>query len=182
MDNQDAKMNKKAKEQVVCVLLLVGGAVLCVASIWFPPLIVLGGGLLAGGLSVAANILQDKDRIVINNYTQPGNVMNDSKRSQPLKRAYSFSKEKLGAIFAFGNKRYAQHHNAQEFKNSSNKELDIDSAPKGDHIALPAEMLEDLSKLNELLNKIDIAAIQRMGEKFNELKSSAGQTEVSGPS
>jgi hypothetical protein len=174
------KISKRNKERLFCALLLSSGMGVCVASIWFPPLIVLGGGLLAGGLGIAANILQDKDRIVINNYNQLGSIMNDSTR--PIKRAYSFSKAKLGAIFAFGNKRYAQHHHDQEVKTASDSQTDNLPNHAVDHNALPPEILQDLSRLNELLNKIDMQAIQRMAEKYNQMNVEAGQEDVSRPS
>jgi len=141
-------MQKKTKEKISCAVLIIGGLSLCIAGIWMPPLLVLGGALIAGGLTILSNYLQDKDRFTVNNY-------GDIRPNQPTRAetVRATRKQKQAALFAFKNSKYKQHHD--EMLNSESESAKMDVTKHDKSFALSPEMVQQIKKLNEVFNLID---------------------------
>ena len=167
-------MLKKTKEKIVAVVLLVGGLGLCIGGIFMPPLLVLGGGLLAGALAVISNILQDKDRITVNNnyITPPIDKQKESSSSKLTELENPKPSQKLKSFFGFKNKKFMQHHEEIERLLSETPVLDDHKyEQESNKIQLPADVLAELNKLNDAINKIDMDLIAKLARQFNENSS-----------
>lgn len=152
-------MQKKTKEKISCIVLTAGGVALCIAGIWFPPLLVLGGAMIAGGLTILSNYLQDKDRFTVNN--NYGNV--ERSPSMRMKIIRATPKQKQAALFAFKNRKYAMHHEPSFHPEEPKVELQAGNEP----IPLPEDIRQELDKINEMFNTIDIELISRMAAQYN---------------
>lgn len=146
-------MQKKTKEKISFIVLTVGGVALCIAGIWFAPLLVLGGAMIAGGLTILSNYLQDKERFTVNN--NYGNV--EIPESMRMKIIRATPKQKQAALFAFKNRKYAMHH----------EEPKIDLVVGSEPVELPEDIRQELEKISEMFNSIDIALIQKMAGQYN---------------
>lgn len=140
------KLGKKTKEKIAFVLLISGGIGLCIGGMWLPPLLVMGAPMLAGGLAILSNYLQDKDRFTINNnygdIEAPKMTYDDSVSIAP--------KQRLAALFAFKNSKYAMHHeNTHE------------------HIKLNKDVIEEIQQINDLINSMDFQELKDCVEMYN---------------
>lgn len=162
-------MTKKDKEKAAAIILLLSGLGLCIAGIFIPPLLVLGGGLLAGALAVISNILQDKDRITVNNNYIVSPPVKEKENSPILPElANKTPAQKIKSFFGFKNKKYMDHHNELErLLHPKPEDLHIEEH-ESNSMQLPMEILEDLNRLNEAFNKIDMQLIAKVAREFNE--------------
>lgn len=177
-------MNKKNREKLVAAVLLVSGLGLCIAGIFVPPLLVLGGGLLAGAMAVIGNILQDKDRITVNNnYITPTPVHEKQKESSPVlpELQNKSPNQKLKSFFGFKNKKFMQHHNELERLLNKIPETPEPQEYESNSMQLPSDVLEELNKLNEVFNKIDMELIAKIAQQCNE-KAYSGKSHSEGQS
>lgn len=177
-------MKKKDKEKAVAVVLLVSGLGLCIAGIFLPPLLVLGGGLLAGALAVIGNILQDKDGITVNNnYIIPVPVQEKQNERPPVlpEPEKKVPSQKLKSFFGFKNKKFMEHHNELERLLSQTPEMPEPQEYESNSMQLPLNILEELNKLNEAFNKIDMELIAKIAQQYNE-KAYGGKSHNEGQS
>lgn len=148
-------MNPKTKEKIVFGVLLVSGIALCGLSFVFPPLAVLGAAFLAGSLAVLANILQDKDRVTVNNnYSNYAFVEKNPgfKTAETFKLTPSPS-NKIGSLFGFKNKKYMDHHAEMEKHHIEEHE--------SNSMQLSPEMLDELAKLSVALQQMSTDFIDK---------------------
>lgn len=140
------KLTKKTKEKIAFTILIGGGIGLCIGGIWFPPLLVMGGPMIAGGLAILSNYLQDKDRFTINNNygdIEAANVKYD-------KTGSITPKQKLAALFAYKNKKYTTNHNNTH-----------------QHVEINKDVVAEIQEINNLINSMDFQELKDCVEMYN---------------
>lgn len=143
------KLTKKTKEKIAFTILISGGIGLCIGGIWFPPLLVMGGPMIAGGLAILSNYLQDKDRFTINNnygdIKSPNMTYSDTDRASPRQR--------LAALFAFKSSKYTMHH--KDHKNAY------------EHAEVSKDVVKEIQQINDLINSMDFQELKDCVEMHN---------------
>lgn len=166
-------MTSKNKERLICGLLFAAGIALCGAAFLVPPLAVLGAGFLAGGLSVLANILQDKDRITVNNnysnYQFVDNPQTTETVKEPMRQTPT---NKLKSLFGFKNKKFMAHHEAL-LKHETEAIKEIEET-ESNSMQLPPDILAELNRLNDILQKIDLSAMNKLAQEFEQKSHDIG--------
>lgn len=156
----------RKRDLAICGILLLSGLGICIAGIFIPPLLVLGGALLAGGLTIGANILQNKDRITVNNNYSVGTPAEEA--TVAPEEIEGSKKTKIQSLFAFKNKKFMNTH--KEFNIGINPQ-DAAEVEK-QTMQIPAEMLIELDRLNDAISKIDFAFIVKLAQQQKESGSS----------
>lgn len=155
----------KKRDLAICAILVASGLGMCIAGIFIPPLLVLGAALLAGGLTVGANILHNKDRITVNNNYSVG--IPDEVKEPVLARELP-TKKKLQSFFAFKNKKFMNTH--KEFNIGVNPQDPVEVETKT--MEIPSDMLAELDRLNDAINSIDFALIAKVAQQFRDSATS----------
>lgn len=155
------KITKKTKEKIAFTVLIITGIGLCIGGIWFPPLLVIGGPMIAGGLAILSNYLQDKDRFTINhNYGDievPKVVRTDIIRATP--------KQKLAALFAFNNRKYAMHSDHPHV--IKNDDIDDKKENTHKHVDVDQNVVEEIQTINDLINSMDFEELKKCADEYN---------------
>ena len=117
---------------------------------------------------MAANIVQDKERITVNN-----NYSNYSYKPVPQKLhpTESATKNKPGfkSLFGFKNKKFMEHHEEIErIKSTANVHLDEIEEHESNAVQLPADILEEINKLGAMLEKVDFELINKLAQEFKQ--------------
>lgn len=160
-------MTPKNKERIVCALLFAAGIALCGASFVMPPLAVLGAGLLAGGLTVLANILQDKDRITVNNNYTNYRVLEPKPEVEPAKPEVTSKtpSNRLKSFFGFKNKKFMKHH--EELLKSETETPAVEEH-ESNSMQLPTDVIAELEKLNRMFKSVDMELISKVAREFEQ--------------
>ena len=151
-------MLKRTKEEIACAILVIGGIAVCIGGFFLAPLLVLGGAMIAGGLTVLSNMLQENDRlnIINNNYGAiPAPAMDMSRAPEVIKAT---PKEKLAALFAFKNRKYALHQ----------EEIKMEEMAEPVYVELPDDIKAELVKMNNIINSFDLSLMKKIAQQYKD--------------
>ena len=151
-------MLKRTKEEIACAILVIGGIAVCIGGFFLAPLLVLGGAMIAGGLTLLANILQENDRLTINtnNYGTVNAPVTEMKRTPEVIKATP--KEKLAALFAFKNRKYALHQ----------EEIKMEEMAEPVYVELPDDIKAELVKMNNIINSFDLSLMKKIAQQYKD--------------
>lgn len=147
------KLAKKTREKIAIVILIGGGIAFCIGGIWFPPLLAMGGPMIAGGLAILSNYLQDKDRFTINhNY---GDIETPRMTHTDIVRATP--KQKLSALFAFKNSKYSMHgEKSEDIKKNTHE-----------HVSADKDVIKEIQEINDLINSMGFKELKDCADKYS---------------
>ena len=154
-------MTSKNKEKLLCVFLFIAGVAMCGGGFVIPALAVVGAAVLASAIGVLVNIMQNKEKITVNNnYTNyiPADIEPMHTRS---KDAPDKPSNKLKSFFGFKNKKFMKHH--EELLKPEIEENESAA------MQLPPDIINEITKLNEMLQKIDIDAISKGAQQYEQI-------------
>lgn len=165
--------NKRLGEKVICGLMLVVGTGLCIGGIFIPFLMVFGAPMVAAGLGLFANIVHDNnnDKVAlnnptINNFNAFGEVAHQEVQESVVPKKRTIYRFKIKdpkhepPLFAFNAKKDLEHSKCDA--------PDLHNETEVGYESLPMDIKEQIHKLNDIINKIDMSLIDKVAKEYNE--------------
>lgn len=143
---------KRRTKIATCIIFLTLGVGFCIAGLFFPGLMVMGGSFLASGLALASHILGAKEGVSESSSTSDHSMTDETSTTasstSTSRRNIDLENKPKRSLFGFMNKKFMKHHEDLEHVNDPNE-------TESNAMHVSPQLREEIQRLHESLAQID---------------------------